>query len=145
MDIQQSFVKVQFYEADVGYENIWASAAEGPDAYIIESVPFFVYDISLKDIVLTKRNEETGVISYKRMLSKSGHKTVRARPDQFILDSPDGKAFLSRLRSLGCEFETLPPRLVAIDVPSDLALKNVIGYLTDAAIPWEYADQSADL
>jgi hypothetical protein len=142
--IRQSFVKVQFYEPDVGYENIWASVSDAPDAYVIESVPFFVYDISLKDVVLTKPHGETGVISFERIVSKSGHKTVRARPDQFTLNDPEGRDLLSKIRSAGCEYETLPPHLVAIDAPSDSALANIIGILTNATIPWEYADPAAN-
>ena len=146
MGMRHDFMKVQFYEADVGYENIWASPSDDA-AYVIESIPFFVYNVSLKDVVLThpSEDERPDLVSFERVLKKSGHKTIRARPNQFNLSDTKGGQLLAAIDKTGCKFETRPPRLIAIDVPSNTVLDRITAFLTNARVPWELADPAADL
>jgi hypothetical protein len=57
--------KIRFYDADVGYENLWAEkSAHQNDAYVIKSIPYFIYEISVDDVVKAITDEEDGVLSY---------------------------------------------------------------------------------
>jgi hypothetical protein len=136
-------LKAQFYEPDVGYENLWVLPSGAADTYVVESIPFFVYNISLKDVVRAmvddKRND---VVTFERLVEKSGHKTIRVRPDHFTLSDENGADLLKTIELIGCEFEILPPRLVAIDVPDEQKKGQIVTFLTKAALPWEYADPS---
>jgi len=76
-------VKAQFYDKDVGYENLWA-APLGDNLYRLESIPFFIYGISLHDVVLGLPNEE-GILVFSELIKPSGNKTLRARPKQFTV------------------------------------------------------------
>jgi hypothetical protein len=41
---EEEFVKVQFYDPAVGYENLWATGRER-NHYRIESISFFIYGV----------------------------------------------------------------------------------------------------
>jgi hypothetical protein len=70
-------VKVQFYDPAIGCENIWA-APLGDGLYRLENPPFFVYDISLDNVVAAAPNEH-GLLQFLTVIRRSGNKTLRAR------------------------------------------------------------------
>src|SRR5919204_6259002 len=74
-------VRIHFYEPDVGYENLLAKPLT-ENLYKIESVPFFVYDIAVGDIIRALADQE-GYLEPTQIVQHSGNKTLRARADRF--------------------------------------------------------------
>src|SRR5437868_15163167 len=79
MNVAESkqYVKIQFYDQDVGYENLLGIPL-GDDLYRLESIPFFIYDISLHDIV-TAKPDQAGRLQFLKVVRSSGNTTLRAR------------------------------------------------------------------
>ena len=91
----------------------------------------------LKDAVLAQAAdpERPEIVSFRKILKNSGRKTVQARPEHFSLDDDKGVRLLEAVHKIGCEFEKLPPCLLAVDVSSDAALDQLTRFLTVARIP----------
>lgn len=54
-------------------ESLWGKKCEG--GYLIDNVPFFIYDISLDDVVSVKKKE--GQLYFHQLLYKSTNSTIR--------------------------------------------------------------------
>src|SRR5256885_1402353 len=133
------FVKIQFYNPDVGYENLWASPLT-KNRYRLESIPFFVYGISQHDIV-TASPDDHGVLQFGRVLKSSGNRTLRARSDDFAKNTRLRQKLAADLTRLGANVEELRSRLLGINVPPTVDLQTVKDYLTnDARVSWEYGN-----
>jgi hypothetical protein len=129
-------VKVQFYDQETGYENIWALPL-GDGTYCLENPPFFIYDISLHDIVAAVP-DENGVLQFLSIVARSGNKTLRARSDA-LLQSPMFRSQVkAELLTMGCCVEEHRHRLLSISVPSSTDMAKVIDYLTTNRLSWEY-------
>jgi hypothetical protein len=109
------------------------------DLYTLESVPYFIYGVSLGDIVRARPDQE-GWLQFLEVAMASADRTLRVRPDTFGLTDENGKDVLKRLQGFSCRTEALEPRLIAINVPSDVDLGTVTNFLTSSGIPWEYAN-----
>jgi hypothetical protein len=132
--------KMRFYDPDVGYENLWAEKDE-EGHYVIKSVPYFIYDISVGDRVRASEDNADRVLSFLERISHSGHTTIRVRPATFTLEQAEGESLLQSLKSFGAVVETLPPRLVAVDIPNKAHVESITEFLTSRSIPWEWADR----
>jgi len=136
---RKEFVKVQFYDPVVGYENLWADEL-GDNRYRIESAPFFIYGISRNDIVSASPDEE-GRLQFAQVVSSSGNRTVRARSDKLVNNTAFKKRVIGELTRIGCNVEELRSRLLSIDVPPEVGMQTVTDYLTDVArIDWEFGN-----
>jgi hypothetical protein len=134
---KKKLVKIQFYDPDIGHENLWAEPVS-KNRYRIESIPFFVYSISSGDIV-TASPDTKGRLQFGRVVERSGNTTLRARSDKFIKNSAYRKKVTAGLNELSCGVEELRSRLLAINVPTNVNLQAVTDYLTDdAKVSWEY-------
>ncbi|HET6251966.1 MAG TPA: DUF4265 domain-containing protein [Tepidisphaeraceae bacterium] len=129
-------VKVQFYDSIVGYENLWALPLGGSH-YRIENVPFFIYDIAFGDVVEASLTD-TGVLRFSNVFARSTNRTLRARSDALITDSPRSSRIAASLEELGCRVEIHHDRLLAINVPVGVNLKRVTDLLANAGLDWEY-------
>ncbi len=138
MEPEKELVKVQFYEPDVGYEKLWARPSGG-ELYELESVPFFVYGVSLHDIVRALPDQE-GWLQFLEVVKPSANRTIRVRPDTFTLTDRQGEDLLKKLERFGCRTETRQPRLIAVNIPPDINPHGITDYLTSSGIPWEYAN-----
>ena len=133
---EQSLVKVQFYDADVGYENLWAARINS-DQYQLASIPFFIYGIALGDVVIAQPDED-GRLHFTRAAAHSGNRTLRARSDDIINDSNRREGIVAGLKALGCEVEVHRSRLLAISVPPNIDIEVVTDCLTSNGLSWEY-------
>lgn len=133
--------KIRFYDADVGYENLRAEKKSG-DLYVIKSIPYFIYNISVDDIVRVHRDETDRTLCFSEVIEPSPHKTIRVRTTEFTLDDQRGEALLDTIEGFGCDLETLPPRLIAVDLPSESVAKAVTEFLTRGSFRWEWAKPS---
>lgn len=136
---KEQFVKIQFYNPDVGYENLWATPLTRK-RYRLESIPFFVYGVSMHDIV-TASPDDDGVLQFGRVLKSSGNRTLRARSDDLAKSARLRKKIVADLTRLGSNVEELRSRLLGINVPPTVDLETVKDYLTnDARVSWEYGN-----
>ena len=132
--------KVQFFDADIGYENLWAEES-GAGLYVIQSIPFFIYDISVGDTVRVEESAPNGGLSYVATVSRSTHTTVRVRLSEFTVDDEVAKALISEIVRLAGAVECLPPRIIAIDVADTSNVERIVRFLTDKSLRWEWADR----
>ncbi len=129
-------VRVQFYDPEIGYENIWALPL-GDGTYRLENPPFFIYDISLNDVVAAVPDED-GVLQFLNVVGRSGSRTVRARSDS-LLSEPSFKSKVEvTLRGMGCQTEDHRDKLLSINVPPATDIEKVTSYLTAMGLSWEY-------
>jgi len=130
---------VQFYDPDIGYENLWAEAVAGR-LYRLESVPFFIYGVSRDDVVAVKPDVE-GRLQFVEVKKQSGNRTLRARSDRFLRSSKFRNQVKTELSKLGADSEELRHRLLAINVPKGTDLIPITDYLTHTAkVSWEYGN-----
>ena len=136
---KEQFVKIQFYNPDVGAENLWATPLTRK-RYRLESIPFFVYGVSMHDIV-TASPDDDGVLQFGKVLKSSGNRTLRARSDDLKKSPRFRKKTVADLTRLGSDVEELRSRLLGINVPPTVDLQTVKDYLTnDARVSWEYGN-----
>jgi hypothetical protein len=133
-------VKVQFYDPVVGYENIWAMPL-GDGTYRLENPPFFVYDVSVDDVVSAIPNED-GLPQFLTVVRRSGNRTLRARSKDLIGDSTLRSNIENHLEQIGCVVEEHRERLLAINVPPGVNLATVTSYLTESGLSWEHGSPS---
>ena len=108
-------------------ENLWAMAL-GSNRYRIDNIPFYVYGISLNDVV---RAEETdGRLVFCEVVSRSGHSTYRVLiKDSAGINSADFKGRWRALEELGCTREIAKSRWIAIDIPPETDVLSVYRFL----------------
>lgn len=108
-------------------ENLWA-AALGSNEYRIDNIPFYVYGISLNDVV---RAEETkSRLVFGEVVSRSGHSTYRVLiRDSAGINSASFKGRWRALEELGCTCEIAKRRWVAIDVPPEADVFSIYRFL----------------
>ncbi len=127
----------------VDVETLWATSV-GKDQYQLNNSPFYCYGVSWFDIVLAPFDEEEGFPTFQKVVTKSGHRTIRVVFDPPIEDGNTSDQLLKGLLSLGCTYEGANRAYVAIDVPPGVDLQNVRLYLMDSDATWEHADPTYD-
>ena len=130
-------VKVLLQEDD-NVETLWAERV-GPDRYRIENSPFWAYGVSWRDIV-EARPDADGMLTFVRVLEKSGHRTVRLILKPPANESPNSQAILDGVVALGASYEGMNPGYLSIDIPPDIELVRIAEYLTASGQQWEHAD-----
>lgn len=105
-------------------ESFWA-IDRGDGTYEVNNVLAFLYNVSLADIVTVREVDEC--LFLKHVVHKSGNRTVRALfpPDSDGFDGYDGDELKESLSRLGCDYEILPPLLIAINVPPAVPVAEV--------------------
>lgn len=134
--VESQLVTIQFYDPDVGYENLWAESVGG-EHYQLKSVPFFIYGIAVDDVVRAIPDHD-GRLQYTNTFGHSGNRTLRARSELFLMDRKILERVIQWLEAEGCDAETLNDRVVAINVPPSLDLEGITNYLTESNLSWEF-------
>lgn len=123
-------------------EWLWAEPL-GSERFRLESTPFFAYGLSHGDVV--RASEEGQTVRFDEVERKSGHRTLRLALDlDHDLDRPEVRRFLDDLLACGCTYESMPPKIVALDVPPEVDVGEVVSRLQtqrhDGLLVWEWAD-----
>jgi hypothetical protein len=129
-----NLVKVELRGDDGEVETQWAFDL-GQDRYKLDNTPSYAYGVSTGDVIEAKRSDPGGFPVFKRVVAKSGFRTVRITSDADFTDD-----FFEEIKTLGCSFEGANRRYVAIDVPPPVELTKVTEFLTERDIRWEHAD-----
>jgi len=58
--------------------------------------------------------------------------------------SPESQAVLDRLRELGCGYEGMKHRLIALDIPPTVDLMTIREFLITTEQEWEHSDPGYD-
>jgi hypothetical protein len=136
-------VKLRLRGLDESVETPWAEVL-GPGRLRVDNLPFFAYGVSLDDVVEAAPTEHAGVFDFVRVVHSSGNRTVRIAFLAFPATDVRASSILQELLALGCSYEGMNPRLVAVNIPPTVELALVARLLTDAALTWEYANPTHD-
>ncbi len=136
-------------ERDAGEEGpeaewVWAEPL-GAGRYRIESSPFFAYGISPGDVVRATETAPGEPPELAELERKGGWRSRRiALGETWDLGSPEVMRFLDGLMEMGCTYEGLPPKLVALAIPPELdvapVLERLQGPYRDGLLLWEWVD-----
>jgi hypothetical protein len=134
-------------ERDAGGEGpedewLWAEPL-GSGRYRVESSPFFAYGLSHGDVA--RAVEEAEGARLTAVERKSGHRTLRVALDADLdIGRPEVERFLQELMAMGCTYEAMPPKILALDVPPEVDVGAVVARLQvqsrDGLLLWEWAD-----
>jgi Domain of unknown function (DUF4265) len=120
-------------------ETLWAVPVD-VDLYRLDNSPFFAYGVSWQDVIEAKPGEDQ-VLEYVRCVKKSGNRTLRVIFQEYRSSDPAAEPVLQGLRELGCSYEGMQPRMISINVPANVDLSEVTGFLNrQSGLQWEYAD-----
>ena len=109
------------------WEHLWA-IRRGENEYELDNVPFFAKGVSSGDLVSVTSDQDQ--LKFGMVLKYGGHSTLRV----IVFDSSQKESIRSDLAKLGCETEgSHLPDLFAVDVPPNVELASVIGYLVNKA------------
>jgi Domain of unknown function (DUF4265) len=113
----------------VSAENLWAVPL-GESYFQIDNIPFYVYGISVKDVVLADQIE--GRLSFREVMTRGGHSTYRVLvKNQSGYEDHGFQRLWTKLSELGCSHEVAERRWIAIDVPPDTDICQVYRLLED--------------
>jgi Domain of unknown function (DUF4265)/Uncharacterized protein conserved in bacteria (DUF2314) len=128
---------------EVYVETPWAIRV-GTNTFRLENSPYFAYRVSFGDIVEAIPQKDVSSFLFKRVVEKSGNRTVRV-----ILDPPSDKSrksmkVLESLVEMGCSYEGANPGYIAVNIPPEVDLEPVCDFLSKTGQQWEHADPAYD-
>lgn len=122
-------------------ETLWATPLGG-DHYQLDNSPFYAYSGSWKDVVYASFSPEEQRPTFRHVLEKSGHKTIRVIFEQSSVESGDTTVVLKQLLEVGCSYEGANPNYVCIDIPPELDLQAIRDLMIKHSLQFEHADLS---
>jgi hypothetical protein len=136
----QGYVKLEMRDADGFVETAWAQRTQPDrDEFRLDNNPFYAYRVSADDVVEGKLIAP-GMYRFVRVVRPSGNRSIRVAFETFKADDPRAEPILEGLNSLGCDYEGMFSRVVAINIPPHVDLGRVAEFLTGTGISWEYAN-----
>lgn len=120
-------------------ETLWATKV-GEDRYQIDNSPFYAYGVSWQDTVFAPFDQNEGFPTFQKIVSKSGHRTVRVIFDPPVENGNASDQLFQGLVSRGCTYEGANRGYMSIDVPPSVKLQTIRQYLIDNDATWEHAD-----
>jgi hypothetical protein len=143
--VTENLVKLQLTGPDGEVETVWARPLGG-DHYELDNTPWFTYGLSWHDVVEALPPSPGEFPAFVRVVSKSGYKTIRLILEPAADQAPESQAILARLKELGCSYEGMNHRLIAVDIPPTVDLMAIRRFLITTEQEWEHADpRYADL
>jgi hypothetical protein len=134
-------VKVELRDNFNNVETLWATPL-GNNRYRLENSPFFAYSVSWLDVIEARQPSTGGFPVLKRVLEKSGHRTIRIIFKPPVDKSRKSKSVLKKLEEMGCSYEGANPAFIAVNIPAEVDLSTICDYLTSTDLEWEHADPS---
>jgi hypothetical protein len=131
--------RVEFDDGSAEVETLWAYDLGG-DVFRLDNSPFYAYGVSWKDVVHAPYDEYEGRATFKRVITKSGHRTVRVNFDPPWHPGGPADSLLLQLKAMGCSWEGDACVRFSIDIPPTLDLKTVRALLIECHADWEHAD-----
>lgn len=133
-----------FFQLDQGAEHgsatesLWVEPLSS-GRYRLRNSPFYVFGVSVEDIVFGK--EEESLLVFAGVSLRGGHSTYRIikskdlRPESF-------QRYWAPLQESGCSYEEGPGRLLAVDVPPQADIHQVYSWLEqgEQALVWHFEE-----
>lgn len=111
-------------------EGVWVEDL-GNGGFKIDSVPFYVQDLSAEDIVEAMPSPQGGLV-YVRTIQPSSNSTLRV----ILYEEGAREQLLKELCDLGCDYEiATPTTLIAVNIPKAVDVTRLLALLkkeTDA-------------
>lgn len=139
----QVLFRVEEEDGSANVETLWAFDL-GEDRYRLDNSPFYAYSVSVGDIVYAPVDPDEGRPTYRRVLEKSGNRTVRVILDPPLADGNSSDDVMHDLLDLGCTYEGANPEYLCIVIPADSDFAAVCTLLTSREVQWEHADPEYD-
>ena len=120
---------VDGYPASKTSEQLLARPTEKVDEFRIESVPFFLKNVSLGDVVRAKNTEleEGSIFRFDSVVARGGHNTYRLLLTTKRPDDPDFT--VNELIKRGLAVEEENGNFLAVDVPPSVDQQAIDEYL----------------
>jgi hypothetical protein len=117
-------------------EQLWCFPL-GEGLFRVENIPLFARGLAWGDLVTAEADDDQ-VLRFQGRAEPSGHSTFRL----FVKDRQPLPAILERFERLGCRSETAFDKLVALDVPPTVAMKELREVLEHGREQgqWEYEE-----
>ncbi|MBM2615794.1 DUF4265 domain-containing protein [Actinoplanes sp. LDG1-06] len=112
-------------------ERIWAKKTSAPYQLEVQSVPFFVRDLSRGDIIRAKPDHERRELVFDGLVRHSGHSTIRV----ILRDKTDENRdrVLEMFRAAGSSWEfTSVDFHFAVDLPGEVDYRSLRSMLVEA-------------
>jgi hypothetical protein len=132
-------VKVELRDHYDNVETLWATPL-GRNRYRLENSPFFAYSVSFLDVIEARLPSTGGFPVLRRVIEKSGHRTIRITFKLPVDKSRKSKSILKKLEKMGCSYEGANPAFIAVNVPAEVDLSAVCDYVMTTGLEWEHAD-----
>ena len=123
---------------DEHVETPWAKEV-GENLYELDNLPWYAYGVSCGDIV-EATSDTNELPEFRRVVRKSGNRTVRVVLEPPANESPASKAILDRLVAMGCGYEGINHSHIAVNIPPAVDLDEVREFLSSTGQNWEHAD-----
>jgi hypothetical protein len=133
--------RVEEEDGSANVETLWAFDL-GEDRYRLDNCPFYAYSVSVGDIVYAPVDPDEGRPTHRRVLEKSGNRTVRVILDPPVADGNCSDDLVQELLGLGCTYEGANPSYLCIVIPPGSDFAAICSRLTSCAVRWEHADPS---
>ncbi len=143
--VHNHFVKLQFTLEPNSWhgsthETVWAEEVSH-GKFKIKNSPFYVFGVSLNDVVAATEIGESGVFEFNKKLVESGHSTYRIIP-LVERGRPELAHAISEMNRLGAFYEEGPSQLLAFDVPPTADIKAIYKLMdtkADAGV-WDFEE-----
>ena len=112
----------------------------GNNEYRLDNSPFYAYSVSWQDVVYAPFDTDEERPTFKRVVSKSGNRTVRVILDPPAKSGNSSDRVLQGLVALGCSYEGANSAHISVNIPPDVELEAVRKYLIESQAKWEHAD-----
>lgn len=137
------YVKLEFRieDEDGGFdiETPWAVPLGG-DLYELANIPFSAYRVSESDIVQATKDTDDGFPVFRKIVKKSGNKTVRIIFEPPVEDGNISDQILNQLVKIGCSYEGATKTYIGITIPPQIDLFEIRDFLEQHKLQWEHAD-----
>lgn len=109
-------------------EWVWAKPL-GEGLYRLDNIPAFVPGLALDDVIAAE--DEDGVPVFRGVRKRAGHSTYWLFFSNDV-ERPQAANFLSQLESLGCSYEGVRGRMIAVDVEPEPDIHQVYSFFQKA-------------
>lgn len=139
--MSEELIKVAFVhktgEDEYETETMWCT--KQGENFVLNNIPFVVYNISSDDVFTSEFDEEEQRYYFDSLVARSGNTTVRI----FFYDNNNIEPTRQWLNQHNCESEALLARnTVAVNIPKDVDYTLVKGFLDKGELEskWSYEE-----
>ena len=144
MSDQNRHLSKILFSSEVGrVETLWVISL-GNNLYQLDNSPWFAYGVSWQDVIEAIATKENELPVFRRVVKKSGNRTLRLLLDPPAGESEKSQGILNKLIELGCSYEGANPKYIAINIPPPIDYWSICDFLTTMNYQWEAADPTYD-